>query len=52
MPQIPVQMLTADLLDTQYAGLGSRAKETPLEDGDQIEIMQFVVVLENLIGQI
>ena len=45
-------MLTADLLDAQCVGLGPRAKETPLKDGDQIEIMQFVVVLENLIGQI
>ena len=44
-------MLTADHLDTQYVDLGPRAKETPLEDGDQIEIMQFVVVLEHLIGQ-
>ena len=45
-------MLTADLLDAQYVGLSPRAEETCLEDGDQIEIMQFAVVLEHLIGQI
>ena len=45
-------MLTADFLDAQYIGLGPRAEETRLEDGDQIEIMQFAVVLEHLIGQI
>ena len=45
-------MLTADLLDAQYVGLGPRAEETCVEGGDQIEIMQFAVVLEHLIGQI
>ena len=45
-------MLTVSLLDTEYVGLGPSAKETPVEDGDQIQIMRFVVVLEHLIGQI
>ena len=48
MPQIPVQILTADLLDTQCVGLGPRAKEACLEAGNQIEIMQFAIVLEHL----
>ena len=41
-------MLTAGLLDAEFAGLGSRAKETCLEDGNQIEIMQFAMALEHL----
>ena len=41
-------MLTAGLLDAEYVGLGPRAKETCLEDGNQIEIMQFAMALEHL----
>ena len=41
-------MLTADLLNAEYVGLGPRAKETCLEDGNQIEIMQFAMALQHL----
>ena len=41
-------MLTADLLNAEYVGLGPRAKETCLEDGNQIEIMRFAMALEYL----
>ena len=41
-------MLTAGLFDAEYVGLGPRAKETCLEDGNQIEIMQFAMALEHL----
>ena len=37
-------MLTAGLLDAEYVGLGPKAKEICLEDGNQIEIMQFAMV--------
>ena len=45
-------ILTSGLLGAQYVGLDPGAEETYLEDGDQIEITQFAVVLEHLIGQI
>ena len=41
-------MLTAGLFDAEYVGLGPRTKETCLEDGNQIEIMQFAMALEHL----
>ena len=41
-------MLTVSLLDAEYVGLGPRAKEACLEDGNHIEIMQFAMALEHL----
>ena len=40
-------MLTAGLLYSECVGLDARAKETCLEDGDQIEIIQFAMMLEH-----
>ena len=45
-------ILTSCLLSLQYVALDPGAEETYLEDGDQIEITQFAVVLEHLIGEI
>ncbi len=45
-------ILTSGLLGAQYVGLDPGGDELYLKDGDQIEITQSAVVLENLIGQI
>ena len=43
-------ILTAGLLGAQYVGLEPGAEETYLNDGDNIEITQSSLVLENLIS--
>jgi phospholipid/cholesterol/gamma-HCH transport system substrate-binding protein len=45
-------ILTSGLLGAQYIGLDPGGEERYLKDGDEIEITQSAVVLENLIGEI
>lgn len=45
-------VLTSGLLGAQYVGLEVGGEETHLKSGDQIELTQSAVVLEQLIGQI
>lgn len=45
-------ILTSGLLGDQYIGLEPGAEEDYLADGDEIEITQSALVLENLIGQL
>ena len=45
-------ILTQGLLGAQYVGLDPGAEEVYLKDGDQLEITQSAVVLEQLIGQL
>lgn len=44
-------ILTSGLLGDQYIGLTPGADDEYLKDGDQIDIAQSALVLENLIGQ-
>jgi len=44
-------ILTSGLLGDQYIGLTPGGEEEVLQDGDEIEITQSALVLENLIGQ-
>ena len=41
-------MLIAGLLNSEYSGLDPRVKATCLEDRNQLEIIQFAMVLEHL----
>ena len=45
-------ILTAGLLGAQYVGLDPGGEDHHLEEGDEIEITQSAIVLENLIGRI
>jgi phospholipid/cholesterol/gamma-HCH transport system substrate-binding protein len=45
-------ILTSGLLGDQYIGLEPGAEEAYLADGDEIEMTQSALVLENLIGQL
>ncbi|MDA9981985.1 outer membrane lipid asymmetry maintenance protein MlaD [Gammaproteobacteria bacterium] len=45
-------ILTQGLLGAQYVGLDPGAEEEYLKDGDQLEITQSAVILEQLIGQL
>ena len=45
-------ILTAGLLGAQYVGLDPGGEDHYLEEGDEIEITQSAIVLENLIGRI
>jgi len=45
-------ILTSGLLGDQYVGLEPGGDEEYLADGDEIEITQSALVLENLIGQL
>ncbi len=45
------KILTAGLLGEQYVGLDPGGSETYLEQGDEIEITQSAMVLEEVIGQ-
>lgn len=45
-------ILTSGLLGDQYIGLEPGAEEDYLADGDEIEMTQSALVLENLIGQL
>ena len=53
--QIPLDttasIFTSGLLGEQYIGLDPGGEEESLEDGDEIEITQSALVLEQLIGQ-
>lgn len=53
--QIPndsdVSIFTAGLLGGQYLGIGPGGSETFYKDGDQIEMTQSAIVLENLISK-
>ena len=53
--QLPVDtsasILTSGLLGDQYIGLSPGGDEEYLADGDEIEMTQSALVLENLIGQ-
>lgn len=44
-------ILTSGLLGDQYIGLQPGADEEYLKDGDQLDLVQSALVLENLIGQ-
>lgn len=45
-------ILTSGLLGDQYVGLEPGGDEAFLADGDEIEMTQSALVLENLIGQL
>ena len=45
-------IFTAGLLGAQYVGLDPGGEDYYLKDGDEIEITQSAIVLENLIGRI
>ena len=44
-------ILTSGVLGENYVGLEAGARQTFLQDGDEIRITQSALVLENLIGQ-
>jgi phospholipid/cholesterol/gamma-HCH transport system substrate-binding protein len=44
-------ILTSGVLGENYIGLEAGARETFLQDGDEIRITQSALILENLIGQ-
>jgi len=44
-------ILTSGVLGENYVGLEAGARQTYLQDGDEIRITQSALVLENLIGQ-
>jgi phospholipid/cholesterol/gamma-HCH transport system substrate-binding protein len=46
-----VAIFTAGLLGGQYLGIGPGGAETYFKDGDQIEMTQSAIVLENLISK-
>jgi phospholipid/cholesterol/gamma-HCH transport system substrate-binding protein len=46
-----VSIFTAGLLGGQYIGIGPGGSETFYKDGDQIELTQSAIVLENLISK-
>lgn len=47
-----VKILTSGLLGEQYLGIEAGGDETNLADGDNLEITQSAIVLENLLGQL
>jgi phospholipid/cholesterol/gamma-HCH transport system substrate-binding protein len=46
-----IQILTAGLLGGQYLGINPGGSETYFKNGDQIELTQSAIVLENLISK-
>ena len=46
------KILTSGLLGDQYIDLSAGGDPDDLKDGDQLEIVQSAIVLENLIGQL